>query len=299
MPANSNVMFIQQYASAVELVAQQMQPRVASTFMSMTAVGKSATVVNLIDPFEADERTGRYDDIVFGEVNHTRPWVYPKHFDKAIPFDSIEQMQMNANPESEYVQGIVAALNRKIDQEAIRAFFADRNMGEDGSSTDSFDTTAAHTVSVDVGGTASGLNLEKLQQARKIARKLEVAMDGEQIHIVISPDQEQNLMNEIEIISSDFTMKRILDAGTMVGSGYAGFNYIISNYLLTDSNSYRRVPFYTTRGMAYCTWNGGIKTDITQRKDKRGLPWQAYGEGHFGAVRRDKQRVFEIKCAES
>jgi len=297
MAGNSNVMYVQQYASAVELVAQQQQPRVASLFTPMTATGKSATVVNLIDAFEADERTTRYTPIVFGEPNHTRPWVYPRHFDKAIPFESIEAMQMNANPQSEYVQGVVAAINRKMDVEAIRSFFADRNTGEDGSTVDSF--ASARQVSVDVGGTASGLNLEKLQQARKLARKLEVALDGEQIHIVISPDQEQNLMNEIEVTSSDFTMKRILDAGTMVGSGYAGFNYVISNLLLTDGSGYRRVPFFTTRGMAFCTWNGGLSTQVSQRVDLAGHPWQIYGEGHFGAVRRDEKRVFEIKCAES
>ncbi len=85
----------------------------------MTGEGKAATAVNQIDAFEADERTGLYDPVVFGEPKHNRPWVYPRHFDKAIPFDSIEQMQMNANPQSEYVQGVVAAINRKMDDEAM------------------------------------------------------------------------------------------------------------------------------------------------------------------------------------
>ena len=73
MAAGSNAFYSQQYASAVELLSQQMAPRVASTFSPMTAVGKSATVVNLIDAFEADERTGMYDDIVFAEPTHTHP----------------------------------------------------------------------------------------------------------------------------------------------------------------------------------------------------------------------------------
>jgi hypothetical protein len=297
MAGNSNVMFIQQYASAVELVAQQQQPRIAPLCTQMTATGTSATVVNLIDAFEVEARTGRYDPITFAEPNHTRPWVFPLHFDNAVPFDNVEQMQMNANPQSEYVQGLVAAINRKMDAEVIRAFFSDRMTGQAGTTVDSF--ASARQISVDVGGTASGLNLEKLQQARKLARKLEVALDGEQIHIVISPDQEQNLMNEIEVTSSDFTMKRILDAGTMVGSGYAGFNYVIHNGLLTDGSGYRRVPFFTTRGMAFCTWNGGMRTQVSQRVDLKGHPWQVYGEGHFGSVRRDDKRIFEIKCAEA
>lgn len=296
MAAGSNVFYSQQYASAVELLAQQMTPRVAGLFTPMTAVGKSATVVNQIDAFEADERSGLYDTIVFGAVTHNRPWVYPRHFDKAIPFDSIEQMQMNANPQSEYVQGVVAAINRKMDDEAIRALFADRLMGESAGTTDSF--AAGKQVSVSEGGTTSGLNVQKIQKALQLLRAAEV-MDGEQIHCVISPKQETNLMDEIEATSSDFTARSLIDRGTVMGSGFMGINWVISNRLLTDGSSYRRVPFFTSKGMTFCTWDGGMKTTVDQRKDLRGMPWQVYGEGHFGAVRRDANKVIEIKCAEA
>ena len=154
MAANFSNLYSVLYASAVELLAQQMTPRVASTFTPMAGEGKSATVVNQIDAFEADERSALYDPVVFGEPTHTRPWVYPRHFDKALPFDSIEAMQSNANPQSEYVQGVVAAINRKMDDEAIRAFFADRNVGEAGTTTDSF--AAGYQVGVSGGGTTSG-----------------------------------------------------------------------------------------------------------------------------------------------
>ena len=295
MAAGSNAFYSQQYATAVELLAQQLTPRVASTFTPMTAVGKSATVVNQIDAFEADERTGLYDTIVFAEPSHTRPWVYPRHFDKAVPFDSIEAMQMNANPQSEYVRGVVAAINRKMDDEAIRAFFDARNIGEAGTTSDSF--SASYQVGVSIGGTTSGLNVEKVQAALEILRAGEVF--DEQLYCVISPKQERNLMNEIEVTSSDFTAKMIIDKGTMAGSGFMGINWIISNRLAIDGSSYRRVPLYTSSGMTFCTWDGGMKTTVDQRKDLRGMPWQVYGEGHFGAVRRDAKKVVEIKCAES
>ena len=299
MAAGSNVFYSQQYASAVELLAQQLRPRIASTFTPMTAVGKSATVVNQIDAFEAEERTGLYDTIVFGEPTHNRPWVYPRNFDKALPFDDIEAMQMNANPQSTYVQGIVGALNRKMDDEAVRAFFADRLMGESAGTTDSFNTST-NQVGVSVGGTTSGLNVEKLQAALEILRASEVGVeDGEQIHCVISAKQERNLMNEIEVTSSDFTAKRIIDSGTMMGSGFMGVNWIISARLQTNASSYRLVPFYTSAGMTFCSWNGGMHTDVSQRKDLRGHPWQVYGKQSAGAVRRDAKRVVQILCSEA
>lgn len=300
MPSNSIAFYSQQYASAVELVAQQMRPRIASTFTQMTAEGKQATVVNLIEAFEAEERTGLYEPIIGADPGHKRPWVYPRHFDKAVLFDSIEKMQMNANPTSEYVQGIVAALNRKQDDEAIRAFFAARNLetNSGGIATDNF--AAGFQVGVGVGGALSGLNVEKIQAALEIERSAEVGIDdNEEIFCVISPKQERNLMNEIEVTSTDFTSKRIIDSGTMQGSNYMGINWILSNRLQTDTNGYRRVPLYTRRGMAFCVWDGGTKTRVSQRNDLRGEPWQAYGDGHYGAVRRDNLRLVEIKCNET
>ena len=179
MAAGSNAFYSQQYASAVELAAQQMRPRIATSFSPMTGEGKAATVVNLIDAFEADERSALYDPIVFAAPTHTRPWVYPRFFDKAVPFDSIEQMQMNANPQSEYVMGVVAAINRKMDDEAIRAFFADRNLeGTAGVATDSFNTST-NQVGVNVGGSATGLNVEKLQNAFQIFEENEVLLEGD------------------------------------------------------------------------------------------------------------------------
>jgi len=300
MPDNSIAFYSQQYASAVELVAQQMRPRIASTFTPETAVGKAATVINLIESFEADERTGLYEPMVGANPDHKRPWVYPRHFDKAVLFDTIEAMQMNANPQSDYVMGIVAALNRKQDDEAIRAFFADRNLetNSGGIATDSF--ASGFQVGVSVGGATSGLNVEKLQAGLEILRSQEVGIDDdEQIFCVISPKQERNLMNEIEVTSTDFTSKRIIDAGTIVGSNYMGLQWILSNRLQTDGSGYRRVPFYTRRAMASCVWNGGAKTRVSQRNDLRGEPWQAYGDGHYGSVRRDAKRLIEIKCSES
>ena len=91
----------------------------------------------------------------------------------------------------------------------------------------------------------------------------------------------------------------LIDRGTIAGSNYMGINWVISNRLLTDANSYRRVPLFTSAGMSFCSWDGDMKTAVSQREDLRGRPWQVYGEGHFGSVRRDAKKVVEIKCSEA
>jgi hypothetical protein len=302
MPSNSNVLYSQQYQSATELAAQQLQPRFTGLFVGMTAVGQTATVANFIDVGEAELRSELYTPMVPSDVVHSRPWVYPINCDKMVLFDTIEQMQMNANPQSEYVRGIVSAINRKMDDEALRAFFANRNVGQNGTVSEAFGTfngnATTRVISVDVGGTASGMNVEKVQALLESMRSTEVGLDqDETINIAISPKQERNLMNEIEIVSSDFTMKRIMDSGTMAGSGYLNVNWVLTNKYLVDGNGYERVPAWTQRGMSFCTWSGGMATAVSQREDLRGRPWQAYGQGHYGSVRRDEKRVFEIKAS--
>ena len=297
MSANSNQFYSVQYASAVELLAQQMRAKIAPLFMQMTAVGKSATVVNQIDAIEADERTTRYDDIVPGDPTQTRPWIFPRHFDKAVFFDNLDAMRMNANPTSEYVMALVAAINRKMDDEAIRALYADRVLGENGTTTEAF--AAGMQIGVNVGGTSSGINVEKLQSGLEVLKALEVDPQIEKFYCVLSPKQERKLMNEIEVTSSDFTAKRILDRGTMDGESFLGVTFLLSNRLPVDGSSLRRVPLFTSRGMQFATWDGGMKTDVSERKDKRGQPWQAYVQGNFGAVRRDAKKVVEIKCSDA
>lgn len=295
MSANSPQFYSVQYASAVELLAQQMLPKISGTFTQMTGEGKSATVVNQIDAIEADERTTRYDDIVPGDPAQTRPWVFPRHFDKAVFFDNIDAMQMNANPTSEYVSALVAAINRKMDDEAITAFFRDRIVGEAGTTTEVFPT--GQVVGTDVGGTGSDLNVEKLQNAIQMLEELEVDLESEQVYVPISPKQKRSLMNEIEVTSGDFFKGQVMSTRNI--NGFLSLNFIVTNRLPTFSAGVRRVPFYTAKAMSFASWGGGRRTDVSQRKDKRGMPWQAYVEGHFGSVRRDNKRIVEIRCTET
>lgn len=291
MSQNSVAFYSQQYQTNVELLLQQMGPKVMPTFSMMTATGKSAVAADQIGAVEADERTTRYDDITFADPVHTRPWVYPRTFDKAIALDSFDQMRMLSDPKSKYVMDVVAALGRKQDDEAIRAFFADRNVGETGSTSSSF--PSAQQVGVDVGGTGSPLNVEKLQAGIQKLEEAEVDLDREQLFCIVTPRQKRALMNEIEVTSGDFFKGEVMRTRSM--SGFLSINFITSNRLLLDGSSYQRIPLYVGSGMRFCQWDG-VKTDVSQRKDKRGLPWQVYGEVTSGAVRVEDARVVEIKC---
>jgi hypothetical protein len=288
---NSAAFYTTQYASAVELLSQQTDTKIAQFFMQGTGEGKSATIVDQMDAIEADERDTRLDDIVPKDPALTRPWIYPRVFDAAIMLDTFDKMKMNADPTSAAVQNIVAALNRRKDDEAIAAFFRDRLLGESAGTTESF--SSSYQVSVNTGGTGSGMNVEKLQNALQILEENEVDLDTEQVHVALSPTQVRNLGNEIEVISSDFYGGYMR---TRSLNGFLTLQYHVTNRLPVNGSSQRRCPVWVPKAMAFYTWPAATLTSVDIRKDKRGHPWQAYSQTGCGAVRVDQKRVVEIPC---
>jgi hypothetical protein len=295
MSQNSVAFYSQQYTSSVELLAQQLTPRVAGFFDQMSCVGEGATVVDQIEAIAVQERTTRFDPIVPLDPKHIRPWVYPKGYDAAVMFDTFDKMKMNASPESAYVQELVAAMNRQEDDTAIAAFFADRLVNVNNASTPSTEIfPVANAISADVGGTASGANVEKLQTAIQFFEEKEVDLDMEQIYVVIPPSARRHLMNEIEVSSGDFFKGEVMRTRSI--NGFLSMNFIVSNRLKKDGANNWRCPIFTKKGLTFARW-GARRTDVTQRKDIRGLPWQAYEDGYIGAVRKDNNRVLEMKIS--
>jgi len=292
MSQNSTAFYSQQYQTNVELLLQQMGAKIAPLFSAMTATGKAAVVADQIGAMEASERTTRYDDITPADPVHTRPWVYPRAFDGAMFLDSFDEMRMLSDPKSKYVVNVVNAIARKQDDEAIRAFFDSRNIGETGGTADTF--PAVQQVSVNTGGTASGMNTAKIKLGLRILEEAEVDLTMESPIIVLSPKCKEDLLKEIEVTNGDFFRGEVLR--TLNPDGFLGCQYVVSNRLLKNGSSQWRLPMFVPSGMTFCSWDG-IKTDVSQRKDKRGQPWQCYGQGTFGAVRKENQRVVELICA--
>ena len=81
-------------------------------------------------------------------------------------------------------------------------------------------------------------------------------------------------------------------------TGFMGFNFIHSERLNTNGSSQRRCPAYAKSGMHLGIWEN-ISTDVDQRKDIRGLPYQVYAYMTCGATRIEEEKIVEIPCAES
>lgn len=287
--------YAQQYASNIEMKLQQMGSRFRGTVSEQTITGaKAATPVEQIGATAATKRTTRYPPLTPADTPHERPWIFPSDYDWNDLIDSIDKLRMVIDPQSAYVEAGVNAMGRAIDDEIIPAFFGDRKTGQDGSTTTSF--PAAQQVAVNFAAAGNvGLTVAKLREAKRLMLAAEIDFKTDLAYVGISAKQHDNLLGEFQVVSLDFNEKPVLVEGMV--QRFLGFQFVFSERMQVDGNSYRRVPCWVKSGVRLGMWQS-ITTDISQRKDLAGHPWQIYVYGTFGATRLQEKKVVEVKCAE-
>lgn len=297
MSQNIPTHYAQQYASTIELLLQQKGSKLDGTVTPFPVTGAKAAVPwDQIGAVAATKRTSRYPSLVPADTPTDRPWVYPSDYDWNDLIDSIDKLRTLTDPQSKYAVNGSYAMGRAKDDEVIAAFFAARNTGETGATSTAFDAGTTHTVAVNFSAAGNvGLTVAKMREAKRMLMAAEVDLDAEELTMPVTSKQHDNLLAEIQIISTDFNEKPVMVEGRV--TRFLGINLKNINRLATDGSSYRRIPVYPKSGMVLAMWND-ISTDVSQRKDLAGLPWQIYVYGTFGATRTEELKVIEIKCAE-
>lgn len=285
---------VQQYTTNVQLLVQQKGSRLRNAVMVGQHYGKQAAAVDQYAAVNASKRTGRYQPLVPFDVQNDRRWVSPVDYDWNDLVDNFDKLRLLNDPMSMYVQSGANALLRAMDDEIIAAFFGTAKTGETGSSSTVFLT--GNQVPVSQGAAAaSGLSVAKLIEARRLLMSHEVDIDADPLFCVISAKQHANLLNEIQVVNTDYNNSAVLVNGKV--DSFLGINFIHSERLPVDGSSYRRVPVFAKSGMHLGIWND-VMTDISQRKDLSSLPWQVLVQGTFGATRLEEKKIIELPCAE-
>lgn len=286
--------FAQQYATNVELLLQQKDSRLRSLVTSGQYVGEQASPVDQIDAVEMQSVTGRFEAMPRVDADTARRWVQPLDFDLPQMIDSFDKLRLLTDPNSVYVQNAVMAAKRKMDDVIIDAFFGTAKTGKTGSTSTTF--PAGQVVAVNQGASGNtGLTVAKLREARRLLRAAEVDLDMDPITCVITSKQEDNLLAEAQVISMDYNDRPVLVDGKL--KSFLGINMVHCERLDVNGSSYRQVPVFAKSGMHLGIWND-ITTDISQRKDIRGLPFQAYVYMTIGATRLEEEKTVQILCAE-
>jgi len=294
MSVNLPSHYVIQYANTIQLLLQQKGSKLRDAVMSGSHVGKQASPVDQIAKIEMQAVSGRYAAMGRVDAAVDRRWVFPSDFDLPQLIDSFDKLRLLNDPSSSYVQNAVYAAGRQMDNLIIDAMFGTAKTGESGSTSTTF--PAGNQVAVNEGASGNtGLTVAKLRKAKRLLMANQVDIENDPIYCVASALQLDNLLAESQVVSTDFNDKPVLVEGKI--NRFLGINFIHSELLDTDGSSYRRIPVFAKSGMYIGLWND-ISTDISQRKDLQGLPWQAYVYLTAGATRLEENKIMEIKCAE-
>jgi hypothetical protein len=294
MSVNIPTHYVQQYSTNISLLLQQKGSKLRNLVMSGSHVGKQASPVDQIGSVAMQQVVGRFGSMGRVDASTDRRWVFPSDFDLPQLIDSFDKLRLLTDPSSVYVQNAVFAAGRQMDDLIIDSMFGTAKTGESGGTSTTF--PAANQVAVNHGAAANtGLTVAKLREAKKLLMSYEVDLDSDPITAIVTAKQHDNLLAEAQVISTDFNDKPVMVEGKI--TRFLGINIVHCERLDTDGSSYRRIPVFAKSGMYLGLWND-ITTDISQRKDLQGLPWQAYVYMTAGATRLEENKIIEIKCAE-
>ena len=261
-------------------------------------------------------------------IQHKRRQVSATPYDIGLMLDRFDKVEMLINPESQYVQQMVHALNRKKDIEFLKGVYGAAKTGKAGGGTAAQLATGAGNAVAKEIGLNTGMNIDKLIEARKILESNGVDLDDplNKAYIAMHPKQLHQLLTDTKVTSSDFASVKALVAGDI--NSFYGFEFVTSNLIpftnTAGTNAYDAgtttrdfsdtwvddVPQQEsspTNDRACFAWvhsgvrmvtNPAIETEVDRRADKR-FNYYAYAAMRCGAVRMEEKKVVFIEAADA
>lgn len=196
--------------------------------------------------------------------------------------DIFSQAKVNFDERQELVQVVAAAMGRRQDQMIIDALTA---------------SSTSLTVSNDIGGSDTNLNVAKLREAKRLLDKNNV--DPGDRHIVIHANSLASLLSETAVTSSDFNSVKALvqgDINTFLGFTFHVMGDRTEGGLAIDGSNDRTVWAFHKTAVGYGE-GIGMRTEINYVPEK--TSWLVNEVFSAGAIAIDAAGIVQITCRES
>lgn len=203
-------------------------------------------------------------------------WIAPEYS------DIFNQAKVNFDERQELVQVVSKAIGRRADQLVIDALAA---------------SSTSLTVSNDIGGTDTNMNVAKLREAQRLLNAGNVPMEDR--YILIHASNLSNLLSETSVTSSDFNTVKALVQGEL--DTFLGFKFITigdrSEGGLTGGGSGQDRVVYAYHKNAIGMAEGmGVRSEINYIPEK--TSWLVSSMFSAGATAIDAGGVVAITCRE-
>lgn len=291
--------FVTQYTTNVAHLLQIQGGKMRPFVSEDTHEGESAVPVDQYGSVEMQEVTSRFAPMPRVDAAVDRRWVYPIDYSLPQMVDTFDKLRLMVDPMGPLAQAGTKGVARQVDNIIFDAFYASANTGKAGGTAEAFDTTN-HRVDAAIGAAAdTGLNVDKILRAKRIMQDYNVDLDYEDVYMAITPQQEEDLLRQTQVINTDYftqaDQRPVLVDGRV--TRFAGVNIVISN-LVQANASYRLCPMWVKSGMHLGIWKD-VSARVDERPDIEGVPYQLYTCMTMGATRLEPGRVIQVECTES
>lgn len=288
------IFYVEQFSSYIQLKLQQKGSRLRNAVMTGNHIGSQASPVDQFGAVAANKVIGRYNPMYHVDAPTDRRWCFPQDYDLPQLLDSFDKLRLLIDPMSSYVTNAIYALGRAMDQEILNGLTGTNYTGNNGATPTTL--PSGQIVSVQQGAASStNLTVAKLRAGKKILLQNEVDIDADQIYCAINAANHDSLLAETQVISMDFNDKPVLVEGKI--TRFLGIDFIHTELLSTGTDDQTgtstAVPMWAKSGAYLGMWND-VSSDISQRKDLQGIPYQAYVFGTFGGTRLEEKKVVQI-----
>lgn len=246
-----------QFADLLHVRAQQIRAR-WRPFVRIKQMTGDVYAYDGLGSIEAQEVQGRVQPTVFNEIEHNRRKIRRRRFVVTLPIDDSDVRALLIDPESEYAEACIRAMERVFDRVGAEAVFADVETGRDFATT----ITAINDGVVTVDATA-GLTYPRLLEIKENFIDNDVGTDLNEVLVFsITGEEHTALMQELELISGDFSRQFVVDRGEIVRA--VGMEIVVfaanapQPIINVRTGSVRENIAFAGRGLCY-----GISKDMT------------------------------------
>ncbi len=278
--------FVNQFSANIQMLSQQMGSLLRSA-VDVESVNGEKAFFDQVGAAAAVLRTSRHADTPLVDTPHSRRMVTMSDYEYADLIDDQDKVRLLADPTSTYSRAAAAAMGRAMDDVIISAALGSAQTGKDGS------TSTALPSAQKIAVASSGLTIAKLVSAKEILDSGNVDPSIAR-HIVCSPKQISDLLNNTTVTSSDYNTVKALAMGEI--NTFVGFNFHVSNRLNTDGSGDRQVIAFASDGIKLAVGKEPAAR-IDERADKS-YATQVYYCQSIGATRMEESKVVEIACSE-
>jgi len=282
------------FGKSVFHLAQQKGSKLREFCMVKPVNGVKREYFDRLGSTTASIKSARHQATPLTDSQHSRRAVDLTDYHWADLVDHEDNIRMLWDPKGPYQQAAMWALGRAYDDEIIDALGGTALTGEDGSGSATLASyeSGAHVIAN--GGT--GLTVAKLRQAYRLFETADVDT-REGLVAVISPIAQDQLMQDVQVTSRDFTMNQVLADGTIDGKTFMGMRFVVSTRL--DVASDIRTCFVFAPKLAVAVAEAQAPQSFIDRRPDVSQAWQVYVRMSMGGVRLQEQAVVSVDIDET